>query len=103
MSRQRPTPIVARVIEVPRFALNLLLSAELAQLFVVLDASFDDLDDACVRRAPPRRVRLASERAWPGLAWPGLGLASAWLHEHEQRGYPAASSMRSGCVGSVRE
>ena len=48
MSRQRPTPIVARVIEVPRFALNLLLSAELAQLLVVLDASFDGLDDACV-------------------------------------------------------
>ena len=47
MSQQRP-PIVARVIEVPRFALNLLLSAELAQLFVVLDASFDDLDDAGV-------------------------------------------------------
>jgi hypothetical protein len=74
MSRQRPRPIVARVIEVPRFALNLLLSAELAQLLVVLDASFDDLDDACVGPAwaPPRRERLASERAWPGLAW-------AWL------------------------
>jgi hypothetical protein len=98
MSRQRPKPIVARVIEVPRFALNLLLSAELAQLLVVLDASFDGLDDACVGPAwaPPRRVRLVSERAWPGLAWLGLG----WLHEREQRGYPAAaSSMRSGCVG----
>jgi hypothetical protein len=79
MSRQRPRPIVARVIEVPRFALNLLLSAELAQLLVVLDASFDGLDDACVGPAwaPPRRVRLVSERAWPGLAWPGL--AWAWL------------------------
>ena len=89
MSRQRPKPIVARVIEVPRFALNLLLSAELAQLLVVLDASFDDLDDACVgpagakTSAPPSASRQSVPGlAWPGLAWPGLawpGRAWAWL------------------------
>ena len=94
MSRQRPKPIVARVIEVPRFALNLLLSAELAQLLVVLDASFDGLDDACVGPAgaktpAPRAPGVGACLAWPGLAWPGLaGLGLGWLHEREQ-GYPA--------------
>ena len=37
------------------------------------------------RRGEDPRAACAWRRSVPGLAWLGLG----WLHEREQRGYPA--------------